>query len=68
MSSQYIAGITGESQATSSDVNTTVCIGKTDHYPYQLQITGVAIQGDGPQTARTIDFSKFNEAITIQAP
>jgi LppX_LprAFG lipoprotein len=68
LDSQYIAGITGSSQSTKSDVNTTVCIGKSDHYPYQMQINGVAIQGDGPQTARTIKFSKFNESITIQAP
>jgi hypothetical protein len=68
LESQYIAGIVGNAQATNTNVNTTVCIGKSDHRPYQIQINGKALQGDNVQTVRTIKFSKFNETITIQAP
>ena len=68
LSTEYIAGIIGSSKPTNPTVNTTVCIGKSDHLPYQLQINGIVIQSDSAQTTRTIKFSKFNESITIQAP
>jgi len=68
LSTQYIAGIIGSAQPTNPTVKTKVCIGKSDHRPYQLVINGVVVQSDTAQTTRTIKFSKFNESITIQAP
>ena len=68
LSTQYIAGIIGTSAPKNANVNTTVCIGKSDHRPYQIQINGIVTQSDTPQTTRTIKFSKFNETITIAAP
>jgi hypothetical protein len=68
LSTQYIARLVGSSPSSNSAVDTTVCIGKSDHLPYQIQLKGVAIQGDTSQTIRTIKLSKFNESVTIQAP
>jgi hypothetical protein len=68
LGSKYIAGIVGDTQATNTNVTTTVCIGKSDHRPYQIQVSGEALQGDSAQTVRTITFSKFNESVSIQAP
>jgi hypothetical protein len=68
LSTQYIAGIIGSSAAKSGNVDTTVCIGKSDHRLYQIEIKGIVIQGDSDQTKRTITFSKFNDPVTIEAP
>jgi hypothetical protein len=68
LSTQYIAGLVGSSPSSNGTVDTTVCIGKSDHLPYQIQLKGKAIQDDTDQTMRTIKFSKFNEEIDIKAP
>lgn len=68
LSTQYIAGIIGSSTAKSGNVNVTVCIGKSDHRTYQIEIKGIVIDGDSDQTKRTIKFSDFGKAVTIEAP
>jgi hypothetical protein len=68
LSAEFIASMIGNAAAQKGNVSTTVCLGKSDHRPYQLKINGKVIQGDSTQTTRTIKFSKFNENITIQAP
>lgn len=65
---QDIQGITGGGAPANSKVDTTICIGKSDNLPYQIRVTGIAIQGDTAQTVRTFKLSKFNESISIVAP
>ncbi len=68
LNAKDIQGITGGGTPAGSKVDTTTCIGKSDNLPYQIRITGIAIQGDTNQTVRTFKLSKFNESISIVAP
>lgn len=68
LDSQYLSGITGGGTPTGSKVAVTTCIGKSDHLPYLIRITGIATQGDSAKTVRTFTLSKFNEQLTITAP
>jgi hypothetical protein len=65
---KYIGSITGMSGLSGQTVDTTVCIGKSDNLPYQIVITGKAIDGDKTDTKRTFKLSKFDEQLNIQAP
>ena len=68
LNAKDIQGITGGGTPTNSKVDVTTCIGKTDNLPYQIRITGIAVQGDTDKTVRTFTLSKFNESVTIVAP
>ena len=68
LNAKDIQGITGGGTPTNSKVDVTTCIGKTDNLPYQIRITGIAVQGDIDKTVRTFTLSKFNESVTIIAP
>jgi hypothetical protein len=68
LSAQYIASLVDIAPSSNGTVDTTVCIGKSDHLPYQVQLKGKVIQSDTNQTMRTVKFSKFNENVSIQAP
>jgi len=68
LNAKDIQGITGGGTPADSKVDTTTCIGKSDSLPYQIRITGIAIQGDTNKTVRTFKLSKFNENISIVAP
>jgi LppX_LprAFG lipoprotein len=64
----YLSGITGGGAPKGQLDDVSVCIGKTDHLPYQIMINGVATQGDTAKTVRTFTLSSFNEQIDIQSP
>ncbi len=68
LNAKDIQGITGGGTPADSKVDVTTCIGKSDNLPYQIRITGIAIQGDTDKTVRTFKLSKFNESVTIIAP
>jgi hypothetical protein len=68
LDAQYLAGITGGGAPAGTKVNVTTCIGKSDHLPYLIKMSGVAAQGDSDKTVRTFKLSKFNESLTITAP
>lgn len=68
LDTKYIGSITGVSGLSGQMVDTTVCIGKTDYRPYQIIITGKALQGDLDNTKRTFTLSKFDETLNITAP
>lgn len=63
-----IQGITGGGTPADATDDVTTCIGKSDNLPYQIRITGMAIQGDTNKTVRTFKLSKFNESVIIVAP
>ena len=64
----YLAAITGGGAPAGSIVKVTTCIGKSDHLPYLIKMSGVAAQGDTANTVRTFKLSKFDESLTITAP
>ena len=68
LNAKDIQGITGGGTPADSKVDVTTCIGKSDNLPYQIRITGIAVQGDTDKTVRTFKLSKFNESVTIVAP
>ncbi|GAC1652018.1 MAG: hypothetical protein NVS4B12_23200 [Ktedonobacteraceae bacterium] len=68
LNAKDIQGITGGGTPANVKDDVTTCIGKSDNLPYQIRITGMAIQGDTNKTVRTFKLSKFNESITIAAP
>ncbi len=68
LNAKDIQGITGGGTPANAKDDVTACIGKSDNLPYQIRITGMAIQGDTDKTVRTFKLSKFNESITIVAP
>lgn len=68
LNAKDIQGITGGGTPANAKDDVTACIGKSDNLPYQIRITGIAIQGDTDKTVRTFKLSKFNESITIVAP
>ena len=68
LNAKDIQGITGGGTPADAKDDVTTCIGKSDKLPYQIRITGIAIQGDTDKTVRTFKLSKFNENITIVAP
>ncbi len=68
LDAQYLAGITGGGAPAGTKVNVNTCIGKSDHLPYLIKMSGVAAQGDSDKTVRTFKLSKFNESLTITAP
>jgi hypothetical protein len=68
LDAQYLAGITGGGAPAGTKVNVTTCIGKSDHLPYLIKMSGIAAQGDSDKTVRTFKLSKFNESLAITAP
>ncbi len=68
LNAKDIQGITGGGTPADAKDDVSACIGKSDNLPYQIRITGMAIQGDTNQTVRTFKLSKFNESISIVAP
>ena len=48
--------------------HTTFCIAKSGGQLASVTMTGAVLAGDTSQTVRTIDFSHYNEQVTIQAP
>jgi hypothetical protein len=68
LDAQYLSGILGNQAKAGSLLDATTCIGTSDHLPYLIRLTGIATAGDSSQTVRTLKLSKFNEAITINAP
>ncbi len=68
LNAKDIQGITGGGTPANAKDDVSTCIGKSDSLPYQIRITGIAIQGDTDKTVRTFKLSKFNESITIVAP
>ncbi|GHO88373.1 LppX_LprAFG lipoprotein [Dictyobacter formicarum] len=68
LSTRYLAAITGGNTPPNGNVTTNICVGQSDYLPYQIQIQGVVIQGDTPQTLRLFTLSQFDEAVTIQEP
>lgn len=68
LDASYLAGISGGGAPAGTKDDVQVCIGKSDNLPYLIVVTGVATEGDSPQTVRTFKLSKFNEKITITAP
>jgi LppX_LprAFG lipoprotein len=68
LATRYLAGITGGGTPAGNTVDTTICIGKSDHRPYMIRVTGIAVQGDVSATTRTFKLSKFNESLSIVAP
>ncbi|GCE04592.1 LppX_LprAFG lipoprotein [Dictyobacter aurantiacus] len=68
LSTLYLAAIIGGDTPPTGDVTTNVCIGQSDYLPYQIQVQGVVLQGDTPQTLRLFTLSQFDESVTIQEP
>ncbi len=68
LNAKDIQGITGGGTPANAKDDVSACIGKSNNLPYQIRITGMAIQGDTSQTVRTFKLSKFNESISIVAP
>jgi hypothetical protein len=68
LDAKYLAAITGGGAPAGSIVKVTTCIGKSDHLPYLIKMSGVAAQGDTADTVRTFKLSKFGESLTITAP
>jgi hypothetical protein len=68
LDAKYLSSITGGGTPSGSTVAVTTCIGKSDHLPYLIRLTGIATQGDTSKTVRTFKLSKFNEQLTITAP
>ncbi len=68
LNAKDIQGITGGGTPADAKDDVSTCIGKSDNLPYQIRITGIAIQGDTDKTVRTFKLSKFNESISIAAP
>jgi len=68
LDAKYLAAITGGGAPAGTKVNVTTCIGKSDHLPYLIKMSGIAAQGDSNKTVRTFKLSKFNESLTIVAP
>ena len=64
----YLMDYTEAILSVASPVNVSVCVGKADHLPYQVQMHGMIIRGDSAQTQRTFTLSRFNENIAINAP
>jgi hypothetical protein len=63
-----LAFFTGGGVPDGTMLQTSVCAGKDDGLPYEIDVTGQAATGDTPQTKRTFVISKYNESITIVAP
>ncbi|GAC1385093.1 MAG: hypothetical protein NVS4B7_19290 [Ktedonobacteraceae bacterium] len=68
LDAKYLSAITGGGAPTGTKVAVTTCIGKNDHLPYLIKMSGIAAQGDTDKTVRTFKLSKFNENLTITAP
>lgn len=63
-----LAFFTGGGVPDGTMLQTSVCAGKDDGLPYEIDVTGQAATGDTPQTKRTFFISKYNETISIVAP
>ena len=68
LDAKYLTAITGVGTPAGTQVNVTTCIGKQDHLPYLIRMSGVTVQGDTDKTVRTFKLSKFGEQLTIVAP
>ncbi len=68
LDAKYLTAITGGGTPAGTQVNVTTCIGKQDHLPYLIRMSGVTVQGDTDKTVRTFKLSKFGEQLTIVAP
>ncbi len=68
LDAKYIAFFTGGGVPAGTMLQTSVCIGKSDTLPYEVDVTGVAASGDTLQTDRAFLLSKFNESVNIKAP
>jgi hypothetical protein len=64
----YLTNYTEAILSAADPVSVSLCVGKDDHLPYQVQMHGMIIHGDSAQTQRIFTLSRFNENITIQAP
>jgi hypothetical protein len=68
-----VAAVVGVTPGGTAPVDTTVCVAKNLdgqglRQLYELIVKGAVTAGDTAQTTRTVTFSTFNEAITIQPP
>jgi LppX_LprAFG lipoprotein len=68
LDAKYLAAITGGGAPAGSIVKMTICIGKSDHLPYLIKMSGIAAQGDSTNTVHNFKLSKFGESLTITAP
>ena len=50
------------------DVRTEVWIAKKDFLPHQFRLEGAVIKGEQPEIVRLLVFSRFDQAVTIEAP
>jgi len=66
--SSVLAPLTGSTATTPTPIQATLWIGKADSQVYQVQLTGIAIDGDTAQSVRTFVLSNFNAPVTITAP
>ncbi len=68
LDAKHIAFFTGGGVPAGTMLQTSVCIGKSDTLPYEVDVTGIAAGGDTLQTDRSFLLSKFNENVNIKAP
>ena len=68
MDAKYVAFFTGGDVPAGTMLQTSLCAGKADGLPYQLNVVGQAAKNDTLQTSRTFTISGYNENITITAP
>jgi hypothetical protein len=68
LSAKNLAFLTGGGVPAGTMLQTSVCAGKADGLPYQLNVVGRAATSDTAQTSRSFTISGYNEKITITAP
>ncbi len=68
LDARYLTVITLQPTQAKRTIHITVCIGKSDHLPYEFRMQGIAVQGDTRQTVRTFLLSHFNEPLSITEP
>ncbi|SRR6266516_2608406 len=68
LDAKNLAFLTGGGVPAGTMLQTSVCAGKADGLPYQLNVVGRAARTDTAQTSRSFTISGYNENITITAP
>lgn len=68
ISADKVAGIVGNTAASSAPLKATICVGKNDHELYLISLTGVLLAGDVALTDHQFLLSKFDVPVSITRP